>query len=318
MANQVLSGADTLLSLKLRIRNDSGANNTAYLNKAGIAGAIQRLRIFSGSQLLCDIDNYGNLVSLLTSHQVSSDHIVGRDQVLQGTGTERGLQLMDALATGTDEDFDFCFPLMSVLSLTDNYVPLYAMAGIGALRVELQFVQTFRHFINSTQLLTNQAIGSSTVFSDCKLIANFVELSDTAMSIIQNSLEGKPVQWVCQSYSNYAFTTTLQTSTTQVSMPIPAKFNSLKALYITARAHPDGGNEKYSDDSPTFRLQQYTMRIGSRVVPSEAPTTIPQFLAELERALGSATARISPSNYTARQVSSLDPQRIKLLAVLLL
>jgi hypothetical protein len=308
MANQVLSGADTLLSLKLRIRNASGAANTAYLNKAGIAGCIQRLRLFSGSQLLCDIDNYGNLVSLLTAHQVSHDHIVGRDQVLQGTGTERGLQLMSALANGSDADFNFCFPLMSVLSLTDNYVPLYAMAGIGALRLELQFVSDFRHFINSTELVTHQAIGSSTIFSDCKLIANFVELSDTAMSIIQNSLEGKPVQWVCQSYSNYAFTTTLQTATTQVSMPIPAKFNSLKALYITARAFPDGADERYSDDTPTFGLQQYTTRIGSRVVPSEAPTTIPQFLSELERALGSATARISPSNYTARQVSSSNPQ----------
>ncbi len=66
MKNQVLSGADTLLSVRLRIRNASGAANTAFLNKGGIASAIQRLRIFSDSQLLCDIDNYGNLISLLT------------------------------------------------------------------------------------------------------------------------------------------------------------------------------------------------------------------------------------------------------------
>ena len=41
---------------------DSLSTNFAYLNKGGIAAAIQRLRIFSGSQLLCDIDNYGNLI----------------------------------------------------------------------------------------------------------------------------------------------------------------------------------------------------------------------------------------------------------------
>jgi hypothetical protein len=307
MRNQVLSGADTLLSVKLRIRNNSGAANTAYLNKGGIAAAIQRLRIFSGSQLLCDIDNYGNLISLLTPWQSSNEHVVGKLQVLQGCGTERGLILMSALATANDRDFDFCFPLLSILSLTENYVPLWAMASSGSLRVEVQFVSTFPQFICSSEAVTNQAIGSSTVFSDCKLIANFVELSDSAMAIIENSLEGKPVQWVCQSYSNYAFTTTLKNAVTQVSMPIPAKFNSLKALYITARGFPDGADERFSDDTPSFDLSQYTTRIGSRVIPAEPPTTIPQFVAEMERALGSASSRISPSSYTLRQVNTLTP-----------
>jgi hypothetical protein len=154
MRNQVLSGADTMLSLKLKIRNNSGAANTAYLNKGGIAGAIQRLRIFSGSQLLCDIDNYGNLISLLTPWQSSYEHVVGKLQMLQGCGTERGVALMTALATGNNVAVDFCFPLLSILSLTDNYVPLWAMAGNGSLRVEIQFVAEFRQFICSSELVT--------------------------------------------------------------------------------------------------------------------------------------------------------------------
>jgi hypothetical protein len=300
MKNQVLSGADTLLSVRLRIRNASGAANTAFLNKGGIASAIQRLRIFSGSQLLCDIDNYGNLISLLTPWQSSSEHVVGKLQALQGCGSERGLQLMNALANNNDRSVDFCFPFLSILSLTNNYVPLWAMGGNGSLRVELQFVSTYTAFINTTEVITNQADGASTIFSDCKLIANFVELSDTAMSIIENSLEGKPIQWVCQSFANYAFNATLRTATTQISMPVPAKYNSLKALYITMRGNPDGADERYSDDCSTFSLSQYTTRIGSRVIPSEPPTTIPQFVAEVERALGSAFCRISPSSYTLR------------------
>ena len=312
MRNQVLSGADTLLALKLRIRNASGAANTAYLNKGGIAAAIQRLRIFSGSQLLCDLDNYGNLISLLTPWQSSQEHVVGKLQCLQGCGSERGLVVMSALATANDKDYDFCFPLLSILSLTDNYVPLWAMAGNGSLRVELQFVSSFPQFINSSELVTNQVAGASTVFSDCKLIANFVELSDTAMSIIESSLEGKPVQWVCQSYSNYAFNATLKTTSTQISMPIPAKFNSLKALYITMRGFSDGADERFSDDCNTWNLSQYTTRIGSRVIPSEPPTTVPQFVAEMERALGSASSRISPSSYTLRQINSTGPNTAQL------
>jgi hypothetical protein len=307
MANQVLSGADTLLSMKLRIRNASGAANTAYLNKGGIAAAIQRLRIFSGSQLLCDIDNYGNLISLLTPWQSSAEHVVGKLAALQGCGTERGLTLMSAVATASDRDFDFCFPLLSILSLTDNYVPLWAMAGNGSLRVELQFVSTFSQFICSNEVVTFQVAGAATTFSDCKLIANFVELSDQAMAIIQNSLEGKPVSWVCQSYSNYVYNASLRTTSTQISMPIPAKYNSLKALYITMRGFSDGADERFSDDCSTWSLSQYTTRIGSRVIPSEPPTTVPQYIAEMERALGSASSRISPSSYTLRQVTTSTP-----------
>ena len=108
MRNQVLSGADTMLSIKLRVRNGATLANFAYLNKGGIAAAIQRLRIFSGSQLLCDIDNYGNLISLLTPWQSSVEHVRGKLAVLQGCGNNRGLQLLDnaaANAVVADQDF---------------------------------------------------------------------------------------------------------------------------------------------------------------------------------------------------------------------
>ena len=303
MRNQVLSGADTMLSIKLRVRNGATLANFAYLNKGGIAAAIQRLRIFSGSQLLCDIDNYGNLMSLLTPWQSSVEHVRGKLAVLQGCGDSRGLQLLDnAAANAAANDQDFCFPLMSILSLTDNYVPLWAMASSGSLRLEIQFVSAFSQFIGSTTAMAVPADGANNVFSDCKLIANFVELSDTAMQIIESSLEGKPVQWVCQSYSNYVFNTTLANATTQISMPIPAKYNSLKALYITMRRNPDGGNAVFSDDFGKYFISQYTTRIGSRVIPAEPPTTVAQFVCEMERALGSASSRISPSSYTNAQV----------------
>ncbi|MFO0001031.1 MAG: hypothetical protein ACK559_07875, partial [bacterium] len=159
-------------------------------------------------------DNYGNLINLLTPWQNSYEHIIGKLQMLQGCGNERGVGLMAALGSGTNMSIDFCFPLLSLLSLTNNYAPLWAMASSGSLRVEVQFVSEFRQFICSNEVVTEHTDGTNTVFSDCKLIANFVELSDSAMAIIENSLEGKPVQWVCQSYANYVFNTTLGTGVT--------------------------------------------------------------------------------------------------------
>jgi hypothetical protein len=313
MRNQVLSGADTMLSLRLRMANGGTANNDIYLNKGGIASAIQRLRIFSGSQLLCDIDNYGNLINLLTPWQNSMDHVSGKLALLQGCSIGRGLQLLntDTNAIGAEIDLNFCFPLLSILSLTDNYVPLWAMASNGPLRVELQFVDSLNKFVGAqTAVATSAVAGANGLFSDCKLVANFVELSDSAMAIIENSLEGKPVQWVCQSYANYVFTTTLTTATTQVSVPIPAKYNSLKALYLTMRSTDSGAVTRYSDDFCKYFLSQYTTRIGSRVIPAEPPTTVSQFASEMERALGSASSRISPASYYSFQITRDEPTTI--------
>lgn len=300
--NQFLSGADTMLSMKLKIANLSGAASNAVLNRCGIGSCIQRLRIFSGSTLLQDIDSYGNLLSMLTSYQLSTEHVKGKYALMAGTADGlKGMTLMANLANNGTVTVDFCFPLLSILSLTDNYVPMWALAGSGPLRLEIQFVPSFAAFICSSELVSNHTDGHC--FGDVKLIANFVEVSDAGMDIIYKSLGDKPVQWVTSSYANYAFNATLQQAVTNVSMPVPAKYNSLKALYFTFRGNPDGADDRFSDDSPNYRIAQYTTRIGSRVVPSEPPTTIPQMVGELERALGCASSRISPSCYVPSQIT---------------
>ena len=305
MNNTAMSGADTILSMKLRLA--SGAVDTlSHLNRCGGAGVIQRLRLFAGSQLLCDIDNYGQLASLLTTYQQSRDDVRGKSQVLQGTSELRGATIADNLGDDVAFSRQLAFPLMSILSMTDNYVPLWALSSIGTLRLELQFVSSVQKFCGATSIPTFQAgLGANSIFSDVKLVANMVEMSDQAMGIIQSSLGGKPVEWVCQSYSNYVYNATLGAGVTNISMPIAAKYNSLKALYICFRGTPDGLINRYADDSPTFTLAEYSTRIGAKVVPSEKPTTIPQFLAEAERALGCVSNRHSPHSYTYEQITSV-------------
>ena len=306
MNNTAMSGADTILSMKLRLAAGIG-DTTSFLNRCGGAAVIQRLRLFAGSQLLCDIDNYGQLASLLTTYQQSRDDVRGKSKVLQGTDELRGVNLFTDADLATAKDLDLSFPLMSILSMTDNYVPLWALSSIGTLRLELQFVSSVPKFCctDKADVPTFQAgLGANSIFSDVKLVANMVEMSDQAMGIIQSSLGGKPVEWVCQSYSNYVYNATLGAGVTNISMPIAAKYNSLKALYICFRGAPDGGESAYADDSPTFTLAEYSTRIGAKVIPSEKPTTIPQFLAEAERALGCVSNRHTPHSYTYEQITS--------------
>ncbi len=85
MANQVLSGVDSVLNVRLCLRN-GGAGAIAIgapkLDTAGIISAIQRVRIFHGFQLLSDIDSYGNLTNLLYCAQCSSDLMKNKYSIL--------------------------------------------------------------------------------------------------------------------------------------------------------------------------------------------------------------------------------------------
>ena len=72
-------------------------------------------------------------------------------------------------------------------------------------------VSQFVRYLADRSLTGSGAAGQ--VFNDVSLTCNFMELSDSAMAIIQNSLQGKPVEWVCgSSYANHIFNASLTNS----------------------------------------------------------------------------------------------------------
>jgi hypothetical protein len=188
---------------------------------------------------------------------------------------------------------------MTILNLSNNYVPCWALTS-GSLRLEIQWASNIAQFVNySNNRSLGPATGAPAIFSDVSLTANFMELSDSAMAIIENSLQGKPVEWVCSNWSNYIFNTNLPQSVTNVSMSVPAKYNSLKSLLFTFRtaAAASGstaalgngtiGTTVYGSSSLKFKLLEYDARIGSRVIPSDKPNTVSQFYSEFLRAISS-------------------------------
>ena len=68
------------------------------------------------------------------------------------------------------------------------------------LRLELQLVSGANMFCCSAQALT-----SFTVIN-VEYVASFLELSDSSMSIINQSLGGHPFQYVISSFRNYVYT----------------------------------------------------------------------------------------------------------------
>ena len=303
MNNQVLSWNDSVLKMKLKLTAVGAAS--CKLDRAGIAGCIQRVRIFAaGSTLIYDLDNYGNLVTQLTSFQESHDTLQGKLSVLQGTDSDlRGKTI--AVGAAASVDVNFAFPLMTCLGMSDRYFPCYALAGSGPLRIEIQFVSSTLKFLNSNDAdVTAQ-------FNEVQLCANYVELSDSGMNLVKQA-SGPRTDFVCQAYTNYVFNGTINAGGSQLSMPIPAKFSSLKALYITQRAQIDaaGVANHFPYDATNFSLSQYTASIGSKVIPADPASTssVPSQLAELERALGSVTNSMSQSSYRIAQIEQAGRQ----------
>jgi hypothetical protein len=114
-----------------------------------------------------------------------------------------------------------------------------------------------------------------------------IELSDSAMMIIKNSIGNGPLQWVTQDYKNYGSNVVLPADTeTTASIPVPAKFNSLNSLFFTFRRYPNGTALFQACESCTFNLQEYFLRIGSKTLPVKPPNTSAEFFSELIRSFG--------------------------------
>jgi hypothetical protein len=286
--NLVMSGHDTVLKFGLSIKNGAtaAADGTVKLNKGGAYGVFQRMRVFAGGVLISDIDNYGNLMDMLVTCQQSTDTVSGKFKILAGTDNSVGASL-GALAQDADPaPYYYCLPLMSIFSLSNNYVPLFALGGTP-LRVELQLVSSITQVARSLTAILPPTVRE--LLTNIELVCNMMELSDSGMSIIKNAIGSGPLQWVTQDYRNYSQNIIVTNSDTTVSIPIPAKFNSLNSLFFSFRGNAGGALTRMANESNKFHLQEYFFRIGSKTLPLKPPNSVPEFLSELMRAFGSVS-----------------------------
>jgi len=211
-------------------------------------------------------------------------------------------------ASGTAVSDTYCLNLISLIGSlsSSNYVPLFAMSS-APLRVEIQLVDTF--FKACSDLASTSAATSATIaLSNVEYVANFIELGDSAMSIIYGSLEGQPLQYVIPDFRNYQFSFSLGTSATQVAMPIPAKFSSLKSLLTTVRQKGTGtftGHFPFS--STTSGIVDYQFRVGSQIMPPKVPNTLPEMFAEACKAMGSISDLLYTPSIDKFSYSLVDP-----------
>jgi len=312
--NLVLVPTESYLKFNCKFTS-AVANNAFRLDSCGIHGIFQRIRVFHGSNLLQDIDNYGLLAKMLFDLQQPTDATYGKMSMLAGTRTDLTVtsaqaayaqnSVYSAVQTNSGErvggapaallgnagtvNDTYCVNLISLVGslCSANYIPLFGMTS-APLRVEIQLVDTLYKGV-SVLSSTGAADAGTLSITNCEYVANFIELGDQAMSVIVGSLEGQPLQFVVPDFRNYQYSLSLtQNVSTQVAFPIPAKFSSLKAILVAAR---DKGTGTFGGFFPfssvTNGLTDYQFRVGSQIMPPKPPSTNAEFFSEVLKAMGS-------------------------------
>ena len=313
--NLCLIGSESTLKFNLAVTPGANAQYVR-LDRGGANGVIQRLRLYSGSNLLEDVDAYGLIMANLISLQKSTASTRGKFNISNGTTSAdmvtmnfaanqawvaanslygnsyiapRGEKLLtlteNAVVTAAagSTPRTYSISLLSILgTLGSQYVPLFAMTS-SPLRLELQLVSNANMFCCSDQALTSFSL------TNVEYVASFLELSDSSMSIINQSLGGQPLQYVIPSFRNYVYTYALPTTALQVNAPIPAKFSSLKSLFGVMRDNANTAATFFPMSSCHYNLSSYNLRIGSKIIPAKAPSTVSEFFIEACKAVGSVS-----------------------------
>jgi hypothetical protein len=179
------------------------------------------------------------------------------------------------------------------------------MSG-SPLRIELQVVNTINQIVKS--LVQIVAPTARSLLTKIELVCNMIEMSDTGMAIIKNAIGPGPLQWVVQDYRNYGNNVTLGTAETTVSIPVPAKFNSLNSLYFSFRQNASGASRLiHANESCNFGMLDYFLRIGSRTMPIKPPSSRPEFFSELLRSFGTVSDTNHECAINAEQYFALVP-----------
>lgn len=317
---------ESYLNFKANIINNSGFDASYYrLDKNGCHGFIQKLRVMHGTNVLEEIDNYGVLAKMIFDLQAPSTAIQGKLSITTGTRSDLSFDMPTILKsdfpdTSYQDDITTAFNripsrvfqpnhgqllnnnfyelptnttfttqlfsvnLISIIGTLCNekYFPLFACTS-APLRLEITLVPNLLNAVCCDQA------GTFTI-SDVEYVMNTIELSDSAMGIIQNSLNGEPLQFCVTDYKNYSWNGQLPNdAVTSYSVPINAKFSSLKSIVIASSdSSKSGGNKQYFPySSNSFGISQYYFRIGSNVFPSKYPSNTSEYFSEVMKATGS-------------------------------
>jgi hypothetical protein len=325
--NLVLVPSESYLKFNITVTNNANAGNAFRWDSCGAHGIIQRIRVFHGSNLLQDIDNYGMLAKMLFDLQMPTDATYGKYNLLCGTRNDLVLKaptiaqaagntaadvaaVLDAsisakglsvLQVNSGDRVEATAALVAAAGTTTNTYCLSLVSLVGLLCSQNYIplfemssaplrceIQIVDSLLKGLNYLTAANGAPTATLSNVEYVGNFIELGDPAVAMIKDSLGGQPLQFVVPDYRNYVYNYQLTNNqTATLAMPIAAKFSSLKAIFVTVREYGTGAVSYFPYSSCSRNIIDYQFRIGANVFPPKVPNTLPEMFSEVLKAIGS-------------------------------
>jgi hypothetical protein len=299
------------LQFDLVVNNGGGGATSYRLDSCGIHGLFQKVKEQHGSNVLYEMDNYGMFAKMLFDLQSPFSANYGKFNILTGTRNDL-VASVNVAATATAYTFPatqinsgeligesianngatttrtYCVNLISILGALcpRNYLPLHFMTS-APLMLNVTLVDSLVKFLGQT------LAGGTITISNIQFVAQFIELSDTAMAQLLGALPGNHIEFPITSYKNFIYTSSTLTAGATLSIPIPAKYASLKSYIVCQRAST-GAATFFPFSSVANSVASYQFKIGPTTIPSTAPTKYPEMFAEVLKCFGS----ISDLKYT--------------------
>lgn len=270
--------------------NDTSVASTStvpggmYLDNNG-ACVINRLDVFHASNLLESIQSYNQLMTIMLDTNINSAQKLGLSSAYGTASTvqagadisRKGAFINGTYYTGSASasatgQLTICMPVISgVFGLSAD-----KMLPIGKLNDDIRLEFTFEQQNVAVVYQTTSASTSWTI-TDVQLELAIVELSDEGESMVNSVISpSHPIYLHGNSYRHY--TSTLAASTSGgVSVLVPARFGSLKSLFVcprraveTAGTYLPTSYTLSSRINPNFA--QYWWRVGSALLPAKYVT----------------------------------------------
>jgi len=274
--------------VRFTVQNNSAANNF-NVDQCG-AGFINRLDVFHGSNALESIQQYNVLFNAITDIQCNQSQKYGLQNSF-GFGTNSSSFRNGAQVGSGNCRQTFCLPILSgVVGVgLDKMLPLHSLND--DIRLEWTF--------EASDVAVCWTTASSTAWSiiNFELELCIVELSDEGMSMINSVSPLNQTLYLHGNSWRHYVSTLAANSSGNYSTLVPARFASLKSLWLAPRRSTEMTSATSyslcSRANPNFAT--YWWRIGSALVPqkpvnlSNANTTggYAEGYSELQRAMHS-------------------------------
>ena len=258
-----------------------------------INSATSKLEVYCGSNLLCSLQEYGALFSMLYDTQPPSTHrstagkLMGvSDTARMGEPIENYLFEQNIGPGATDM---FSVPLLcGLFHWSDKELPLGQLQA--DLRVKIDWETTANGDVRGT--------GGTVEFSDINLTCIMGEVPDNADAAIAKTSQGGSFSMHSKDYSNY--TNVIPSESGSASVLIPCRVSSLSTILHCIRPTANWGNNnrrsitgrctggltKFSYQINGVNIPQIAVPVETYTADQEHQPNIPQSLPHTLQALG--------------------------------